>query len=433
VLRIVEPATLSLPAVVDLGDVPRTRARTLEGVLEVSVPEERAGGRIELVAADGGKTVVEPRVAELEAGANALTVRLKAADVSTGEREARFDVFLSQGGARSMVGAVTFRWVVRESVFRVQNWAGPAAVTVGTADVTANLVVESSEDLAGRKVHLAQLLEGLAPGMTVKLQPTEVKLSGGLQTIPVRLQVSGGRAGQYRGELSIGLANHAEGVEPATLPLTLDVAGATLHVACEGGLKGLRPDEERTITLVITAAGVPAPVEVDLQLERAGMPDAIAADVPATVQVTEADGVTRVPLRFRAGDGAPSGRWQPRLVLEAQADGIAIAPDTLTMRAELPAPQPPVVKERTVVRERAVDNTATALWVGIAAGVVVLIGLAAFLLGQRGGGSGVVHIPVPQPMPPAPVPEDELVIDEDDDEYPAVADTFTEGHWLDED
>ena len=79
------------------------------------------------------------------------------------------------------------------------------------------------------------------------------------------------------------------------------------------------------------------------------------------------------------------------------------------------------------------DNTATALWVGIAAGVVILIGLAAFLLGQRGG-SGVVHIPVPQPQPPmqaGPVHDDELVIDEDEDDA-ALADTYTEGNWLDD-
>ncbi|MHC4164584.1 MAG: COG1470 family protein [Planctomycetota bacterium] len=426
-LRVVEPATLSLPAVVDLGDVPLSRARTLEGVLEVSVPEHQAGGKLELVAADGVETVVEPRVAKLKLGANVLTVRLKTVDVSAGERQARFDVYLSQGNARSAVGAVTFRWRVRESFFRVQNWAGPAAVTSGTSDVTANLVVESSADLAGKKAHLAQLLEGLAPGMAVTLEPTEVTLNGGLQTIPVRLKVKGARAGKYQGELSVGLASQVEGVEPAALPLALDVAGATVHVTCEGGLKGLRSNEERTMTLVITAAGVPTPVALDVAFDRGGLPEAIAADVPATVRITEPDGVTRVPLRFVVADGAPSGRWQPRLVLKAQTDGVAVSPETVTMRAELPALRPPVVKERTF------DNTATALWVGIAAGVVILIGLAAFLLGRRGGTS-VVHIPVPQPVPPAetgPVHDDELVIDDDDND-PALADTYTEGNWLDD-
>ena len=105
------------------------------------------------------------------------------------------------------------------------------------------------------------------------------------------------------------------------------------------------------------------------------------------------------------------------------------------MPAELPAPQAPVVRERTVVKERAVHSTATALWVGIAAGVVILIGLAAFLLGQRGG-SGVVRIPVPPPVAPEeemePVYDDELCIDEEEEEDPAVADTYTEGGWLDE-
>jgi hypothetical protein len=434
-IRVVALATVSLPAVVDLGDVPLSRARTLEGVLEFTAPEQQAGGRLELVAADGDETVIEPRVAELKSGANALTVRLKTVDVGAGERQARFDAYLSRDGARTKVGAVSFRWRVRESFFRVRNWAGPAAVTSGTSDVTANLVVESSADLAGKKAHLAQLLPGLAPGMAVTLHPTEVTLQGGLQTIPVRLQVKGARAGKYQGELSVGLASQVDGVEAAALPLALEVAGATVHVTLEGGLKGLRPNDERTMTLVITAAGVPTPVDLDVTLDRRGLPEAIAADVPATVSITEP--VTRVPLRFLAADGAPSGRWKPRFVVKAQTDGIAVSPEAVTVPAELPAPQAPVVRERTVVKERAVHSTTTALWVGIAAGVVILIGLAAFLLGQRGG-SGVVRIPVPQPgapeeeLEPSPVYDDELCIDEDEEEDPAVADTYTEGGWLDD-
>lgn len=432
-IRVVAPATISLPPVVDLGDVPLSRARTLEGVLEVTAPEQRAGGRLELVATDADETVVEPPVAELKAGANALTVRLKTTDVAAGERKARFDVYLSQDGTRSKVGAVAFRWRVRESFFRVQNWAGPAAVTSGTSEVTANLVVESSADLAGKKVHLAQLLPDLVPGMAVTLTPTEVTLQGGLQTIPVRLKVEGARAGTYKGELSVGLRSRVEGVEPTALPLALDVAGATVHVTLEGGLKGLRPNDERAMTLVITATGVPTPVALDVAFDRRGLPEAIAAEVPATVQVTKP--VTRVPLRFVTADGAPSGSWRPRFVIKAQTDGIAVSPEAVTVPAELPPPQPPVVKERTVVKERAVDSTATALWVGIAAGVVVLIGLAAFVLGRRGG-PGVVHIPVPsQPSAEweSAAYDDEYAIDDEAGaEDPAVADTYTEGGWVDE-
>ncbi|MHC4548566.1 MAG: VWA domain-containing protein [Planctomycetota bacterium] len=409
-VTVVEASALMLPPVVDLGDVPASRAREIPGRFELAVADHQHGAELELVAADG-KTAVAPRVVTLRRGTTELPIRLKTLDVGAGARTASFDVFYTQDGARSKVGTIAFRWRVKAMFLKVQNWSGPPAMRNGTSDAKASLVVESSQDLVGRKVHVAHLFDDLAPGMTVRVTPGEFRLDGGVQNIPVRLHVEGGRTGSYEGSLRLALARSLEGFEsPTPVPVSLEVAGATVYLTREGGLEGLRHNSDRTVTLVLTASGVPAPVTLQLVLDRGGLPEAVHVDAPTTIQIAKPDGVTRVPLRFRMGEETPAGSWEPRVVVKASTDDLAVSPQELTLPADVPEPVT-VVKERTFFEGR---DTATALWVGIATGVVVLIGLAAFLLGRRG--PAVVRVQVPQPVDLGigAYEDDELVIEDDE-------------------
>ena len=424
-LTVVEAATLMLPPVVDLGDVAASKARAVGGRFDLAVAEHQAGADLEFVAEDG-ETAIEPGVVTLKQGANDIGVKLFTVDTEPGARTSRFKVYLSQDGERNLVGTVAFQWRVTETFLKVTSWVVQNAVPAGDGEATCVLLLEASPDLAGRSLRLAAVFDGLAGGMAVTLKGEEVALTGGLQKIPVLLTLKGARVGKYGGKLQIGLGERVEGLAaPEPLDLRLEVAGATVYLAREGGLDGLQAGSERILTLVLTASAVPAPVVVEFELERGGLPAELVVDLPENVVIDRADGVTRVPVRVKVGSESPYGSWQPRILVKAQKEGVAISPASVAITAEVPDPIT-VIKERTVYQEKNTSDTATALWAGIAAGVVILVGLAAFLLGRRK--TEIVHVQVPmeqqQQQPAAAAPsdddryagllDDDLVIEEDD-------------------
>lgn len=398
-LTVVEAASLLLPPVVDLGDVPASGARELRGGFDLAVAAHQAGAELELEADDGA--AIAPRVFTLKKGTTPVALTLRTVDLGAGPHASRVRVFLTQDGARHEVGAIDFRWRVRETFLRVASWTPPPALPAGDAEIRGTLALDASGDLAGRRVRLAPAFPALAAGMRVTLAAEEVELAGGLQSVPVVFQVRGARTGHYPASLRVGLAAPVEGVAaPPPLDFGLDVAGATVYVAREGGFDGLQAGRERVVTLTLTAAAVPAPVTLDLELERGGLPDAVRIDLPEDVVLAKSDGVTRVTVRLMPGPDTPYGAWQPRLLVRARGAAVAVTPESVTIPADLPDPV-------TVIRERSGDP-ATALWAGIAAGVVILVGLAAFLLGRRR--TEIVHVQVPAPAEEPALDEEDLII-----------------------
>jgi len=403
-LEVVAASELSLPPVVDLGDVPASKAREVSGSFELAVDEHHAGLRLELVAADG-ETAIEPRVIDLAEGTAQIPVVLRGVGVDAGAREARFNVFYNEDGIRTRAGDVTFRWRVLETYFKVASWSGPAAVPNGDAEAGATLVIEASPDLAGRRVRVANAVEGLAAGMEIELSDEEFVLEGGLQSLELGFAVKGARTGHYQGSLSVGLTEAVEGVrDPGALRYTLEVAGATVYATHEGGLDELRSGSERELTLVLTASAVPAPAELSLAFDRADLPPSIQIDVPASVVIEQADGVTRVPLRVRATGDVQPGSWRPKITVKSQKPGIAVSPETVVIKAD-------VAEVVTVYREASLPPW---IWYVVAGCVVLLAGIVALVVLRRK--PEVVHVQAPaQAEPEAPAYDDDLVIEDEED------------------
>ena len=400
-LDVVEAAAVSLPALVDLGDVPASQAREIAGRMELAVGPRHAGLDLELTAAEG-ETTIEPRVIRLTEGTLAVPVTLRTVDVTSGAHTASFDAFVTEDGRREKVGTVAVRWRVLETYFKVQSWAGPAAVPHGDHTVTATLVVNASADLAGGRLRVAPLLDGLAPGMQVALGEAEVGIEGGMQAIPVTLKVTGARTGVYEGKLELGFASGMEGMTPPDpLPLRLSVAGTTVYVACEGGLDGMIADTERTLVLVLTASGVTQPAMLSLGLDRARLPGTVEIDMPATARV-ERDGVTRVPLRVRVHRNVDAGTWEPHIEIKAMTEGVAVTPESLPLRAQVSGPV-------TIVKE-----ASTPLWLWLAGGgaILVLLVVAVVLLKRK---PEVVHVHAAA-QEPSLAGVDDLVLDEEDED-----------------
>ncbi|MGQ0613506.1 MAG: vWA domain-containing protein [Planctomycetaceae bacterium] len=276
-----QPAPVDLPALVDLGEVFASRAGLIPVRLELAA---RRDATLEFTASDAA-FALEPRVAALRSGPNALSFRLRAGDASLGEHAARFSAALADGGA---AGTVEFRWRVRPSHLRVQDWR-PALGWDG-AQATASLLLDASPDLKGRKLRLAVAMDRLA----LLLAPAEITLEGGLQSVPLSMVVRGAGAGGYEGSLRLALVEAVEGVAPLEpLPLRLEIATAVTTVVPATPVTA-PPAPARATGLPLwawlgLAAALAAVVALLWRLRSAAQPEVVRISVPPPAEAEKTE------------------------------------------------------------------------------------------------------------------------------------------------
>jgi hypothetical protein len=274
----------------------------------------------------------------------------------------------------------------------------------GDGKMSGTLVVNGSEDLAGRKVRIAAAFGGLAAGMKVALDGDgSFTLDGGMQKVPVAFAVEGARTGGYKGTLRVAL-DGAAALPP--VPVDLSVVGATVHLSYEGGFDGLEPSTERVVTLALAAAAVPVASKLSVSVDRSDLPAGFTIEAPAEVTIAQPDGVTRVALKLRTPADVAVGSWMPRITVKALTEGVAVTPESVTIRASVP-------EAVTVYRDKEVEVDRSAMWIGLGVATLVLFAITLFVLSRR---KQVVHVHAAAAAPaPAPAVDDELVIDDDDD------------------
>ncbi len=276
-----QPPPVDLPSVVDLGEVFASRAGLIPVRLELAA---RRDATLEFTASDAG-FALEPRVAALRRGANALTFRLRASDASSGGHAARFAATLVEG---EPAGTVEFRWRVKPSHLRVQDWK-PALAWDG-AQASASLLLDASPDLKGRKLRLAVAMDRLA----LRLAPAEVTLDGGLQSVPLSMLVRGAGAGGYDGSLRLALVEPVEGLSPLDpLPLRLEIATAvTTVVPATPAAPPPAPAHASGLPMWVwlgLAAALAVVVALLWRLRSAAQPAVVRIDVPPTPVVPESE------------------------------------------------------------------------------------------------------------------------------------------------
>ncbi len=364
------PAPLTLPSLVDLGDVPATRAREVSGRLELAVSAEHAGHELELVASEGG-AAVEPRVIPLREGHHVVPVRLRSVLTESGAHAARFDAFVTRGGTRRKVGSISFRWRVVESFVRLATFVAPSPTTGKACE--AKLVLDASDDVAGRRLPVTAEFRGLPEGMRVEVLG-EIDIKAGLQKVALPFTLKGARPGRYTGVIRIGNIPGAATARTIEIPeFELVVAGGLVEIiAVEGSLEHLRKDETRELTLVVRATAAPVPTELQLTFERGGLPAEVQAFVPKTATVSVHDGVQRIPLRFKVVREPRIGIWEARLSVRALTADVAVAGNVSSLRATVVAPE-------TIVKVKETERI-SALWIAVGIGGGLLVGILAVLL-----------------------------------------------------
>jgi hypothetical protein len=377
---------LWLPPVVELGNVPASHAREVAGRLELAVSPHLEGA--ELVFEPAGDTTIEPRVVPLREGKLLVPLRIRSPETALGKHEGRFRAFVVRDGERAPLEPVAFRWRVVASFVRITAGAKLNPLPIGDSDVAGKIVVESSADLVGRRARLAVALPGLPGGMEVAVDDRPFTLKTGPQTVPVALHVTGARAGRYEGELRLALTAPVDGVTPTTkVPLAFEIAGAGVQVlALQGSLEGLTPHEDRELVLTLLASSVPVPTTLTLEVDRGGLPSGIEGKVPAVVHITQSDGAITVPLRFRMSRAVESGRWDVRITARTRTPGVAVAPDSVTVRASVP---------RTLTLSRD-QKERLILWISGGIGALALAGFLVLKLLRRGASdSGYAYVQQP--------------------------------------
>ena len=119
---------------------------------------------------------------------------------------------------------------------------------------------------------------------------------------------------------------------------------------------------------------------------RKGKRLCIEEDVPAIVHLTEPDGAVTVPLRFRMSRAVESGRWDVRITARTRTRGVAVAPDSVTVRASVP-------RALTLSRDQ---KERLILWISGGIGGLALAGFLVLKLLRRGApDSGYAYVQQP--------------------------------------
>ncbi|MCK6461818.1 MAG: hypothetical protein L6Q95_18210, partial [Planctomycetes bacterium] len=340
VVRPQEPPSLRLPASLDLGDVPRDHAAELVGTFPLELPEGFEGTDIVLESGGSAKVVSEPT--PLALGHNDVTFRLRPASLETGEQIEFVRVLARRGRRAREAGMFALRWRITDGKLAVKEVRKPEALPFRGGAAEAALAVETSEDLKGKTVAMKLSFEKLPEGMESTLSTTQAELAGGVQVVPVRFEVTGARPGSYRGKLELALDT---GLVLASAQIPVVVKPLAVAVEVEGSLEGLALDADRSVALVVTVDdALLQPVEVAVNLDRAGLPEDVSIQTLKTASLGRG-GKVRVPVRFRVAPGAAAGTWHPRVSLKAE-DGVVIEPSTVDLTVVVP--EPAVVKAAVV-------------------------------------------------------------------------------------
>ncbi len=330
VVRPPEPPQLTLPASLDLGDVPKDHAGELTGRFPVQLPKGFEGTDLVLESGGSAKIVSEPT--PLAEGANEVVFRLKPASLEPGEQVEFMRVLARRERRAREAGMIALRWRITDGRFAVKEVRKPEPLPFrgGTAD--AAVAIDASEDLKGKAVALKLSFERLPEGMEATLLAPKAVLTGGMQVLPVQFEVSGARAGSYRGKIDVTLDT---GLALASAQIPVVVKPLEVGVVLEGSLDGFSPEDDRGVALIVTVEdAIVRAIELSVKVDRAGLPEGVSIQTLETASLRRA-GDVRVPVKFRVAAGTPAGTWHPRVSLTAE-DGVVIEPSSVDLTLVVP-------------------------------------------------------------------------------------------------
>jgi hypothetical protein len=369
VVRAPEPPPLSLPASLDLGDVPRSHAEELPGRFAVDLPPGFEGTDLVLEAGGSGKVVSDPFA--LKEGRNEVTFRYRPASLEAGEVVEFVRVLARRARRAREAGMIALRWRITDAHLSVREVRKPEPLPYRGGTASAALAVDASEDLKGRSVTLALSFERLPEGMEARLAEARADLVGGEQVVPVPFEVTGARPGSYRGKIEVALEG---GIVLATAPLTLVVRPLAVSVHVDGDLEGLSHGNDGSVAIVATVdEAVTAPVEIAVTVDRAGLPEDVSVQTLETASLRRA-GDVRVPVKVRIAPGAPAGTWRPRVSLAA-GDGVVVEPSSVELVVVVPEP-------KIVTASLVPSDSRKSLWSIVSLVALALTALTALYVGR---------------------------------------------------
>jgi len=325
---------VALPAVVDLGAVPRDRAQCLSGRLELQASRREAGALLLLRCTDP-RVQLSAADLPLRAGRTTVNFRLDVNDPQTGVQTCSLEATIARGEERVALGALPVRWRVYDSAVAVRNWRAPEPMSSAAAEAMGRLEIQATPDLARQTVSLEAEFDDLPQGMTVSIAGSKVVLRGGDQAFDVPLVLRGARRGRYEGTLRVVAPEGAGAPEP--LPLVLDIESTAVAAALLGEARALDAAGERFLHPELDTAALDEPAVFELVCERGDLPDGIRIDVQRRIRVKPGDTSTLVPIHVSGRESLPSGTWRPSLHLLPRTRGVIATPAALTLEVSVHA------------------------------------------------------------------------------------------------
>jgi len=370
VVRPPEPPLLDLPASLDLGDVPKVHATELVGRFPVELPPGFDGTDLVLESGGSAKVVSEPT--PLAEGKNEVVFRLAPASLEPGEQVEFVRVLARRARRAREAGMIALRWRITDGKLAVKEVKSPAPLPFRGGTAEGALAIDASEDLKGNALALKLSFEQLPEGMEAKLLTETLDVAGGVQVVPLQVEIAGGKPGSYRGKVEITMDT---GLVLATAQVPLVIRPLDVTVDLEGSLEGLSADEDRAVTLVVTVEdALVQAIDIPVKVDRAGLPEGVSIQTLETATLRRAGNV-RVPLKFRVVPGAEAGTWRPRVSLAAP-EGVVIAPTTVELTVVVP---PSTVVAASVVQPADAQRS---LWVVLGLAALACTALAALYVGR---------------------------------------------------
>ena len=220
-IEVVPPPDVALTRHVDIGTVRQSQLQGHPFSFAVDIDPAHHGTVIEFVPADPG-TQVLPTQVRLREGRQQMHLKLRTDKASEGKQTARFTVFSLRDGSRRAEGEVQFAWTVEESFVRVLEWKQPEPLDPKETVVEGTLVVDASPDLRGRTIRIGARFE--EAGRRTRIAPVQdsFDLIGGIQTVPVEIDVVAADAGEHGGFLDLEI-DDAEGVQNGLKPVAVRI------------------------------------------------------------------------------------------------------------------------------------------------------------------------------------------------------------------
>ncbi len=370
VVRPPEPPQLDLPASLDLGDVPKVHAAELVGRFPVELPPGFDGTDLVLESGGSAQVVSEPTL--LAEGKNEVVFRLAPASLEPGEQVEFVRVLARRARRAREAGMIALRWRITDGQLAVKEVKKPEPLPYRGGTAEAALAIDASEDLKGKALSLKLAFEQLPEGMQATLLTEKAEVAGGVQAVPVQIEIGGGKPGSYRGKIEIALDT---GLVLATAQIPVVIRPLDVAVVLEGSLEGLSPDDDRAVALVVTVEdALVQAIDLSVKIDRAGLPDGVSIQTLETATLRRAGNV-RVPVKFRVTPGAEAGTWHPRVSLAAE-EGVVIEPSTVDLTVVVPRSE---VVAASVVQP---TDSQTSLWGVLGLAALACTALAALYVGR---------------------------------------------------